>query len=240
MNEDFWLSRTELLIGKNNIEKLRSSHVLIAGLGGVGSFAAEAICRAGVGEITLVDNDTVAHSNINRQLPALNSTVGKTKISVMVERLKDIHPDIVLHTKEIYLKDESIPEILKDEFDFVIDAIDTLSPKIFFIKNCVENRFPLVSSMGAGGRLDPTKINIADIADSHSCPFARVVRKKLHGWNIRSGFQVVFSSETVVEDSVVVTDNSPNKKSTVGTISYMPAIFGLMTASVAIRGIIGK
>ena len=238
MNEKYWLSRTELLLGREKLEKLKKSHILIAGLGGVGSYAAEAVCRAGVGKITIVDNDVVMASNRNRQLLALISTDGRSKISLMAERLKDINPDLELIVSEAYLKDESIPELLNHSYDYVIDAIDTLSPKIFFIKNCVEQNLPLVSSMGSGGRVDPSKIEVADISESHTCPFARIVRKKLHGWNIRTGFKVVFSSEPVIEKAVIETDNSPNKKSTVGTISYLPAIFGMTAASVAIRIII--
>ena len=235
MNENFWLARTELLIGKDKIEKLKNSHVLVAGLGGVGGYAAEAICRAGVGEMTIVDSDIVANTNKNRQLLAMKSTEGKEKIQLMADRLMDINPELKLHPLKVYLKDDKIPEILDQPYNFVVDAIDTLSPKIFFIKNCVERNLPLVSSMGSGGRLDPSQIKVADVSDSYGCQFAQVVRKKIHGWGIRSGFKVVFSPEPVPKRVVVVTDDSPNKKSTVGTISYMPAMFGLMAASVVIR-----
>lgn len=238
MNENYWLSRTELLLGQENIIKLEKAHVLIAGLGGVGGYAAEAICRAGVGKITIVDNDKVTPSNRNRQLLAMKSTEGVDKTGLMAKRLLDINPDLKLTVHNAYLKDEKIIEVLSDEFDYVIDAIDTLSPKIYFIKSCIERGLPLISSMGAGGRLDPMQIRISDISESMGCPFAQVVRKKLHGLGIRSGFKVVFSTEVVPKKVVLVTDNSPNKKSTVGTISYMPAIFGLLAASAAIRDII--
>ena len=233
-----WKERTNLLLGEEVLVKLNAAHVLVAGLGGVGGYAAEAVCRAGVGEMTIVDNDLVSASNRNRQLLALSSTEGKHKTDLMAERLLDINPDLKLHRFSVYLKDEHIPEILNTPFDYVIDAIDTLSPKIFFIKHCIDRKLPLVSSMGAGGRLDPQQVRIADVSESFGCPFAQVVRKKIHGWGIREGFKVVFSPEKVRKGSVIVTDDSPNKKSTVGTISYMPAVFGLMAASVVIRELV--
>lgn len=238
MDENYWLARTELLIGKENIEKLQNSHVLIAGLGGVGGYAAEAIGRAGVGEMTIIDNDVVTVTNLNRQLLATRSAEKKGKIKLMAERLMDINPDLKLHALKVYLKDEKIPEVLFQKFDYVVDAIDTLSPKIFFIKNCVERNLKLVSSMGSGGRLDPSQVQVVDISKSYNCQFAQVIRKKLHGWDIRTGFKVVFSPEPVPKSAVMVTENESNKKSTVGTISYMPAIYGLTAASVVIRDLI--
>jgi len=238
MDENYWLARTELLIGKEKIKKLQNSHVLVAGLGGVGGYAAEAIGRAGVGEMTIIDSDVVTVTNRNRQLLATRSAERKEKIKLMAERLMDINPDLKLHALNIYLKDEKIPDVLNQKFDYVVDAIDTLSPKIFFIKNCVERKLNLISSMGAGGRLDPSQVKVVDISKSYNCQFAQVIRKKLHGWEIRNGFKVVFSPEPVPKSAVMVTDNETNKKSTVGTISYMPAIFGLTAASTVIRDLI--
>ncbi len=240
MIDSDWLSRTTLLIGSDGLKKLKKAHVLIAGLGGVGSYAAEAIGRAGIGNITIADSDTVSPSNRNRQLLALSSTEGKSKAELMGSRLLDINPDMKLSVFKDYLKDEKIPAILEQNYDFVIDAIDTLSPKIYFIKNCLERKFPLISSMGAGGRFDPLQVKVADIDDSWGCQFAQAVRKKLHSLGITSGFRVVFSDEPVSKKSVIITDNSPNKKSTVGTISYMPAVFGLIAASVVIRDLLEK
>jgi tRNA A37 threonylcarbamoyladenosine dehydratase len=240
MSKSDWLVRTELLIGKENLEKLRKAHILIAGLGGVGGYAAEAICRAGVGRMTIADNDHVSPSNRNRQLIALSSAEGKSKAELMANRLLDINPDLELKVFTEYLKDDKIPAVLSAGFDYVIDAIDTLSPKIFFIKNCIDKKIPLVSSMGAGGRFDPLRVKIADIDESYGCQFAQVVRKKLHALGINTGFKVVFSSETVSKKVIAITDNEPNKKSTVGTISYMPAVFGLVAASVVIRDILQK
>jgi len=240
MNENYWLARTELLVGKEKLDNLGKCHVLVAGLGGVGGYAAEAICRAGVGEMTIVDSDVVHPSNRNRQLLALKSTEDNEKADLMAARLMDINPDLVLHPVTTYLKDEKIPELLGNNYDYVIDAIDTLSPKAYFIKECVERKLPLVSSMGAGGRLDPGMIRVGDLSESHGCTFAQAVRKKLYGLGIRTGFRVVYSPEPVPPEAMVAIDGVANKKSTVGTISYMPAIFGLIAASVAIRDLLAQ
>lgn len=238
MNDFDWQSRTKLLLGETNHTKLKQAHVLIAGLGGVGAYAAEAFARAGIGTLTLLDSDVVTASNRNRQLLALNSNEGILKTELMAKRILDINPEIKLQTKAVYLKDEVIPKVLEDHYDYVVDAIDTLSPKIFFIKNCLERKLPLVSSMGAGGKLDPSKIRTGDISESHVCKFAQAVRKKLNTLGIKNGFQVVYSTEAVPKEAMIISDNSPNKKSTVGTISYMPAIFGLTLASLVIRDLI--
>ncbi len=238
MKNEHWLSRTELLIGKEKIEKLRSSHVLIAGLGGVGGYAAEAIARAGIGSITIVDNDVISPTNRNRQLLALVSDEGKAKAEVMRHRLLNINEDLQIKVLGHYLIEETIEKTLNGKYDFVVDAIDTLAPKTHFIKECLEKDFQLVSSLGAGGRLDPSQIRIADISETYNCNFARALRKRLHRIGIDSGFKAVFSTEPVIKSSIVETQNERNKKSMVGTISYLPAIFGLMAASVVIRGII--
>ena len=238
---EHWLTRTELLIGKENIEKLRQSHVLIAGLGGVGAYAAEQICRAGVGKMTIVDSDVVQQSNRNRQLLALTSTIGKSKVEMMKERLLLINPELEVNALQVYLIDDKIPEVLNlANYDYVVDAIDTLSPKIFFIVNVFQKGFPLVSSMGAGGKFDPTQVRIEDISKSYNCKLAYYIRKKIHKFDIYKGFKAVFSAEEVEKSAIVVSDNEKNKKSTVGTISYMPAVFGCACASVVIRELIGK
>ena len=235
-----WLERTELLLGEEKTAKLRNAHVLVVGLGGVGAYAAEMICRAGVGRMTIVDGDCVAQSNINRQLPALHSTVGREKSEVMRRRLLDINPQLELTVLCRYLKDEATDELLDSEkFDYVVDAIDTLSPKTALIKGCLDRGYPLVSSMGAGAKTDPTRIEIRDISKSHHCPLAHMLRKRLHKIGIRQGFWVVFSPEAVREGSMILCEEQ-NKKSNVGTISYMPALFGCHAASVAIRGLIGE
>ena len=232
-------SRTELLLGKEGLEKLKESHVIVVGLGGVGAYAAEMLCRAGVGKLTIVDGDIVNKTNRNRQLIALSSTEGEKKAECLAKRLRDINQDIELVVIDEYIKDEGMIDLLKgNNYDYVVDAIDTLSPKIFLILNSIELNIPIVSSMGSGGKIDPTQIKIDDISRSYNCPLASMVRKKLHKFGVYNGFAVVYSPEKVNPD-VVVEDFGINKRSTVGTISYMPPLFGSMCASVVIRKLIG-
>jgi tRNA threonylcarbamoyladenosine dehydratase len=230
-----WLSRTILLIGQEKLTVLSKKHVLIAGLGGVGAMAAEQICRAGIGMITIIDCDTVHSSNRNRQLPALKSTEGIAKTEVMAKRLLDINPDLKLTVMNEYIRDERTIEILKQGYDYVVDAIDTLSPKVFLLYHCVQLGMPVVSSMGAGGKFDPSLVTVADMDDSYNCKLAYYMRKRLHKLGVRNGIKVVFSPEVVDRSSVVLQEGESNKKSNVGTISYMPAVFGCFCASVVIR-----
>ncbi len=238
MSNQDWLSRTHLLLGTDKINRLKNSHVLIVGVGGVGAYAAEQVCRAGVGAISLVDGDTVHPSNRNRQLLALLTTEGMNKTQVMGDRLLDINPELHLTTIQQYAKDESIQNILEKPYDFVIDAIDSLGPKVHLIHECVKRNMRLVSSMGAGGKIDPLQVKVSDISKSYNCRLAYYIRKRLHRMGIHSGFPVVYSPEPVNPEAIIATDDIPNKKSLVGTISYLPAIFGCYCASVAIRGII--
>jgi tRNA A37 threonylcarbamoyladenosine dehydratase len=236
-----WTERTLLLIGDNALEKLSKSHVLVVGLGGVGAYAAEMICRAGVGEMTIVDADTVNHSNINRQLPALNSTVGLSKAEVMKHRLLDINPNLKLTVIPKYIKDEETDRLLDlANYSYVVDCIDTLAPKVNLIKKTLERKIPLISSMGAGAKTDPSKVEIKDISKSHHCPLAHMLRKRLSKLGIKKGFKVVFSSEQARSEAVVLTENEQNKKTTVGTISYMPPLFGCCCASVVLRELVGE
>lgn len=235
-----WLSRSEMILGAEGLEKLARAHVLVVGLGGVGGFAAEMICRAGTGAMTIVDGDTVHPTNRNRQLPALVSTEGKSKAMVMGSRLLDINPGLRLTIIDEYIRDERMIEILDAGYDYVVDAIDTLSPKIFLIYHSMNRKLPLVSSMGAGGKFDPTRVRISDISESHGCPLARMLRKRLHRLGIREGFRAVYSAEEVDKSLVVATPGERNKASAVGTVSYMPAVFGLACASAVIRDLSGK
>jgi tRNA A37 threonylcarbamoyladenosine dehydratase len=230
-----WLTRTELLLGEEKLLKLKSSNVLIVGLGGVGAWAAEMICRSGVGSMTIVDGDTIHPSNLNRQLAALKSTEGLPKAEVVGQRLRDINPDLNLTVIHEYLKDERMIEILDKGYDFVVDAIDTLSPKIFLIYHSLQRKYNLVSSMGAGGKTDPLKVMISDISETSNCPLARLIRKRLHRLGIHEGFTAVFSPEATDKSKIIPTTGENNKASIVGTISYMPAAFGIACASVAIR-----
>ena len=235
-----WLERTLLLLGEEKLNRLRQAHVLVVGLGGVGAYAAEMIARAGVGRMTLADADVVNETNINRQLVALHSTVGRQKAEVLAERLRDINPANELAVINRYIKDEETYTLLDAApYDYVVDAIDTLSPKLALIAAALERRLPLVSSMGAGAKMDPTKLEIADISRTHHCPLAHMLRKRLHKLGIRSGFRAVFSPEPIREGAMILCEEQ-NKKSNVGTISYIPPMFGIGCASVVIRGLIGE
>jgi len=234
-----WQERTRLLLGDEGFEKLNSSHVLVVGLGGVGGYVAEQLTRAGIGELTIVDGDVVSQSNMNRQLLALQSTQGKPKAEVMAARLRDINPDIKLHVVNQFMKDQALIDLISQPYDFVVDAIDTVSPKVFLLYYAVQNNQRIVSCMGAGGKMHPDKIEIADIDKSHHCHLAFYIRKKLHKLGIRTGIRVVFSPEPV-NKSAVIEEESQNKASNVGTISYMPAAFGCFCASVVINGLLEK
>ena len=228
-----------MLLGDEKLEKLRSSHVLVVGLGGVGAWAAEMICRAGVGRMTIVDGDSVHVSNRNRQLPALKSTVGKPKAEVMGQRLLDINSELDLAVINEYIRDERMIEILDKGYDYVVDAIDTLSPKVFLIYHTMNRKMPLVSSMGAGGKFDPMSVRISDISETTDCSLARILRKKLHRLGLRTGFTAVYSTEEIDKSKIIPTSGEQNKASVVGTISYMPATFGIACASVVIRELAG-
>lgn len=236
---DNWTERTELLLGRKTMELLAQKHVLVVGLGGVGAYAAEMIARAGVGNMTIVDGDVINPSNKNRQLAALCSTIGKGKAHVMAKRLLDINPELNLEVIDRFIRDNDMIELLGNNYDYVVDAIDTLSPKVYLIYHTFNRGIPIVSSMGAGGKTDPSKVMIADISKSHNCKLARVVRKRLNKLGLKKGVQVVFSTEFVDEDAVIETENELNKKSTVGTISYLPPIFGIFCASKVIRDLAG-
>lgn len=238
MINDNWTERTALLFGDEKLQMLRDARVLVVGLGGVGAYAAEMIARAGVGSMTIADADTVSASNINRQLIALHSTVGRSKAELMAERLLDINPDMELRAVDRFIKDDETYALLDSaRFDYVVDAIDTLSPKLALIKGALDRSIPLVSSMGAGAKTDPTRMEVADISKTHHCPLAHMLRKRLHKLGIRSGFRAVFSPEPVREGAVVLCDEQ-NKKSNMGTVSYIPALFGIGCASVVIRDLV--
>lgn len=230
-----WLGRTELLLGNEILERMRNLHVLVIGLGGVGSFAAEFLTRAGVGRMTIVDGDTVDQSNINRQLPALHSTIGQSKTAVMAGRMRDINPDLDLRVINEFLTPALMKELITNEFDYVFDCIDSVQPKQYLIVACKQNDVRVVSSMGAGGRIDPSKVKVADISETFNCPFAQQIRKGLKKKGVRRGVTVVFSSELVDRATMMMTDGSRFKKSFYGTSAYIPALFGLHMASVVVQ-----
>jgi len=228
-----------MLLGDEGVLRLKSSAVLVVGLGGVGSWAAEMICRAGVGRMTIADGDTVHATNRNRQLPAMVSTEGEPKALVMADRLRDINPAIELTVINEYIRDERMIEVLGGGYDYVVDAIDTLSPKLFLLYHSVMMKIPVVSSMGSGGKFDPVRISVGDISETNSCPLARMLRKRLHKLGVREGITAVYSPEPVDKSRVVRVAGERNKASVVGTMSYMPAAFGIACASVVIRDLAG-
>lgn len=233
-----WQQRTELLFGKEKMERIRNAHVLVVGLGGVGAYAAEMICRSGVGKMTIVDADTVQPSNINRQLPALHSVIGRPKAEVLAERFKDINPDLDLTVMPVYLKDEAIPELLDSaKFDFIVDAIDTVAPKCYLIYNALKRGIKIVSSMGAGAKSDITQVRFADLWETYHCGLSKAVRKRLQKMGMKRKLPVVFSTEQADPDAVILIDGEQNKKSTTGTVSYMPAVFGCYLAEYVIKKI---
>ena len=236
---DNWKERTVMMLGEDGVRRLSDAHVAVIGVGGVGGFAAEALARAGVGHLLALDSDEVSETNRNRQILALSSTVGRRKCDVLRERLLDINPDLDLVTIEEYITEENVASLLDGHrIDFLVDAIDTLSTKICLIQYCLKRGVPLVSSMGAGAKLDATSVRVADIAQTRMCPLAHMLRKRLHKLGIYTGFQAVFSIEEPRRSSVVL-ENSRNKKSQVGTVSYLPSVFGAVCAQVAIRSIVG-
>ena len=231
-----WKQRTRLLLGEEKMERLQQAHVLVVGLGGVGAYAAEMICRAGVGRMTIVDADTVQPTNINRQLPALHSTMGREKAEVLAARFKDINPDIQLTVLPVFLKDDNIPELLDAaRYDFIVDAIDTLAPKCYLIAEALKRHIKIVSSMGAGVKSDITQIRFADIWDTYHCGLSKAVRKPLQKLGIKRKLPVVFSTEQADPKAVLLTEDEQNKKSTCGTVSYMPAVFGCYLAEYVIK-----
>ncbi len=228
------------MLGEEGLEKLAKAHVLVIGLGGVGAYAAEQLCRAGVGQLTIVDGDVVEQTNRNRQLPALVSNEGESKAEFLGKRFLDINPDLKIKIVNEYLKEDRMVEILNESvYDYVVDAIDTLTPKVFLISHSLQSKLPIVSSMGAGGKFDPSQVQSSDISKSYNCRLAKMIRKRLHKIDIRKGVKVVFSPEEVDPKRVRI-EEGRNKKSAVGTISYMPPIFGCYCASVVIQDLLGK
>jgi len=236
-----WLGRTKLLIGEPSLRELTQSHVMIVGLGGVGSYAAEFIARSGIGKMTIIDGDVVDPTNRNRQLPALATNHGESKAMIMAERLKAINPELELNVVKEFIDPAMVNQQLSYAPDYIIDAIDSITPKLTFISMAYKSGIPLVCSMGAGAKLDPTQLRVVDISKTYNCPFAQQVRKQLKAkFNIRKGIKAVFSPEEPIKESLMLTDGKNYKKSAYGTISYLPAVFGAVAASVVIRDLIKK
>lgn len=233
--------RTRILIGSAGIAQLAGRHVFVAGLGGVGAYCAEALARAGIGKLTLIDHDTVAISNINRQLPALLSTVGSSKIDLMRARILDINPECALTTHALFLNTENVEQYVPGDADYVIDCIDSLNCKVALVASSLKRGLNVASSMGAGNRLDPSRIRLADISKTEMCPLARIMRKRLQRVGIKTGILTVFSDEPPSAPLPPVAVDGPGRARAVnGTISYMPALFGLMLAGEVVRRLLEK
>ncbi|WP_410209005.1 ThiF family adenylyltransferase [Fusobacterium sp.] len=225
--------RTELLIGHDNLEKLKKSHVLVFGIGGVGGFAVEALVRAGIGEITIVDFDTVDETNINRQIIALQTTVGKLKTEVMKERALLINPDVIIHDCPVRFSKESCESIFKDkEYSYIVDAIDLVTNKLDIITIAKEKKIPVISAMGTGNKLNPVMLEVNDISKTSVCPLARVMRKEIKKRRLGK-LKVVYSKE---EPRKPLNINGTREKSTnVGSISFVPSVAGLIIASEVVK-----
>ena len=235
-----WQERAELLFKEEGLEILKNSNIIVVGLGGVGSFAAEFIARAGVGKMTIVDGDTVDITNINRQLPALHSTVGMNKVDIVGDRLMDINPELELTRINEFLSPERTHEIVTTDFDYVLDCIDSVTPKINLILAAKRKKIKVISNMGAGGKYLASKVQVRDISKTDVCPLAKNVRKRLKKEGINKGVKAVFSTEVPDESSVKLTDGKNYKKSFYGTNSWMPGLFGLHAAETVIRHLLKK
>lgn len=231
--------RTELLIGKEKIDILRKKKVAVFGLGGVGGYACEALARSGVGELHLIDNDIVDETNINRQIIALKSTIGRDKVDVMKERIFDIGDDIRVFTYKVFLTSDNIDTLPFDKFDYVVDAIDTISAKVALIEKAEGNNIPIISAMGTGNKLYAEKLKIADIYDTKVCPLAKTIRTELKKRDIKK-LKVVYSEELPKNEisDEEKTDNYKNHKRVISSISYVPAVAGLLMAEEVIKDLI--
>lgn len=233
-----WQQRTALLMGGDKMDRLHRARILIVGLGGVGGYAAEMLVRAGVGHLTLLDADRVQESNINRQLCALHSTVGENKVDVLAARYQDINPSISLDVRIEFLEEQAVAPLLEEGcFDFIVDAIDTIAPKTALIIEALKRKIPIVSSMGAGAKTDITKVEFADIWDTYHCGLSKAVRTHLKKAHLKRPLPVVFCSQQADRDAIVIVENERNKKSTTGTVGYMPAVFGCYLAQYVITRI---
>jgi tRNA A37 threonylcarbamoyladenosine dehydratase len=234
-----WQERAELLFKPEGLQNLKNANVLVVGLGGVGSFSAEFLARAGVGNLTIVDGDVVDITNVNRQLPALHSTEGMPKVHVVGDRLMDINPELNLTRVQEFLSPERAFEIVEEKYDYVLDCIDSVTPKLNLIIGAKRKRVKIISSMGAGGKMEAAKVKVADITNTVNCMFAKTIRRRLKEHKIDK-LKVVFSSEIQDETSLKMTDGSNYKKSFYGTNSYMPGLFGLYMAETVIRYLLNK
>lgn len=237
IEQEKWNARTMHLIGYDGVCRLENARVLVVGVGGVGGYAAEMLVRAGVGYIAIVDADEVSVSNINRQLVAMHSTIGQLKTELYKKRFKEISPNIEVTALSLFLSSENVDEIVENNYDYVIDAIDTIAPKMALITYCLKHKIPIISSMGAGGRIDPSKVQYADVWETREDGLARVIRQRLKKLGVKSSLKVVYSSETPIKNSIIQLEED-NKRSSFGTLATIPSIFGIYLANYVIREIV--
>jgi len=233
-------SRTSLLLGDDSFNKLVTARILLVGVGGVGSYAAEALVRAGVGSLTLIDGDVVQPSNINRQLHALTTTIGLPKVTVMAERLQLINPSLHVSPRQVVVTPGDVPLLLAEPYDLVLDAIDSFDAKLALISGCVKRGMPVLASMGAAGKLDPTRVRCADLAESQGCRLARKLRKLLRREGITNGVRVIYSDEAFASHGFGQKELEGDARRPMGSISYLPAMFGLQMAAEALRLLMKK
>ncbi|MEA4901809.1 tRNA threonylcarbamoyladenosine dehydratase [Desulfitobacterium sp.] len=232
-------SRTEILIGTQGLERLKQSHVMVFGVGGVGSFAVEALARAGVGRLTLVDYDEISLTNLNRQIHALYSTLGQAKVDVMKDRIAQINPEAHVDARKEFYREEKADDFLGSQPDYVVDAIDTVSGKVSLIKECRKRDIPLISSMGAGNRLSANNYKITDLSKTSGDPLAKAVRKLLRKDGITSGVKVVYSPDLPQEPLFSeIDDDSASKRQIPGSISFVPSVVGLLIAGEVVRDLL--
>jgi tRNA A37 threonylcarbamoyladenosine dehydratase len=237
-------SRTSQLIGAKNIQKLQQCHVAVFGLGAVGTFTTESLIRSGIGEMTIVDFDQISESNLNRQLIALHSTIGQSKAMVLKNRLEDINPHVIVHAKPTFIDEKSLPELLEPAFSYIVDAIDSFTPKFKLLQACVQKDLPVISSMGAGGKKDPTLIKFGRLSETIICPLARRLRKSFHRSGIDTAkLMTVYSAEIPIkalppdQANPEVTYQQGRLRSVNGTICYIPAIFGSFMAGYVLNAL---
>ncbi|MGN1166572.1 MAG: ThiF family adenylyltransferase [Lachnospiraceae bacterium] len=239
MNERF--SRTELLIGTDNMERLKKSRVAVFGVGGVGGYVVEALARSGVGMLDLIDNDTISVSNINRQIIATEKTIGRSKVDVIKDRVLDINPDIVVQTFETFFMPDTAEQFDFTKYDYVVDAIDTVTGKIALVMKAEEAGTPIISSMGAGNKLDPTAFQVADIYKTSVCPLAKVMRRELKKRGVKK-LKVVYSQEKpltpIAPDEKNAEEPAPGRRQIPGSIAFVPSVAGLIIAGEVVKDLI--
>lgn len=237
--EERWNDRTRLLLGESAAARLAAARVFIAGIGGVGGYAAEMLARSGVGHLTLVDADCVSVTNLNRQIIAVIPDIGKPKTDLFERRFLDINPEISVTPMRKFISPDNVADMLSEGFDYVIDAIDTVAPKVALIAHCLREKIPVISSMGAGGRVDPTKAGYFDLWETREDGLARAVRQRLKKIGLRRRLDVVASSEAPRSGAVIELDER-NKRSSYGTIATIPSVFGILLAAKVINNLTSK